>query len=472
MNSNCQIPTPVEYVRKMLDYAGYIRGLYGKRILENSCGEGNILCEIVRRYIEDAINSGYSNTAIVQGLENDIVGIEIDKNKVTVCIDNLNRILEEYGIGDVKWHVNYSDYLKLKTEKYDYIIGNPPYITYHDMDEAQRKILKENFVSCKRGRFDYSYAFIEKSLDALEKEGILVYLVPYSIIKNRFAADLREILRPYVFQIYDYSGIKIFPDAITSSIILVCKKQKNDVNFQYVSVKEKNTQKYDRSILTGKWSFSIDNEEKGKRFGNYFEVCNSVATLFNKAFLLEDYEESEQYILLDGHKIEKEVTYPAISTKSINRSKMSQKKELLIIFPYSYKNGKLRCYDIEEFQIKFPGTYMYLNSYREKLDQRKKDKNAKWFEYGRSQALKRVFGKKLVMPMVITNCVKTHYGTSKAIPYAGYFIKCRRGSELKLSDAKKILESTEFFDYVTKHGTPTTTTSYRISVNDIKEYRF
>ena len=76
------------------------------------------------------------------------------------------------------------------------------------------------------------------------------------------------------------------------------------------------------------------------------------------------------------------------------------------------------------------------------------------------------------MPMVITNCVKTHYGTSKAIPYAGFFIKCRRGSELKLSDAKKILESTEFFNYVTKRGTPTTTTSYRISVNDIKEYRF
>lgn len=472
MNSNCQIPTPVEYVRKMLDYAGYIRGLYGKRILENSCGEGNILCEIARRYIEDAINSGYSNTAIVKGLENDIVGIEIDENKVIVCIDNLNRILEEYGIGEVKWHVNYCDYLKLKTEKYDYIIGNPPYITYHDMDETQRKILKENFASCKRGRFDYSYAFIEKSLNALEKGGILVYLVPYSIVKNKFAADLREILRPYVFQIYDYSGIKIFPDAITSSIILVCKKQKNDVSFQYVSVKKKITQKYDRSILTGKWSFSIDNGEKGKRFGNYFEVCNSVATLFNKAFLLEDYEESGQYILLDGHKIEKEVTYPAISTKSINRSKKNQKKELLIIFPYSYKNGKLRCYDIEEFQIKFPGTYMYLNSYREKLDQRKKDKNAKWFEYGRSQALKRVFGKKLVMPMVITNCVKTHYGTSKAIPYAGYFIKCRRGSELKLSDAKKILESKEFFDYVTKRGTPTTTTSYRISVNDIKEYRF
>lgn len=34
-----------------------------------------------RRYIEYAINSGYSSAAIAQGLENDIVGIEIDETK-------------------------------------------------------------------------------------------------------------------------------------------------------------------------------------------------------------------------------------------------------------------------------------------------------------------------------------------------------------------------------------------------------
>ena len=36
----------------MLDYIGYSKKLYGKRVLENSCGEGNILLEIVTRYIE------------------------------------------------------------------------------------------------------------------------------------------------------------------------------------------------------------------------------------------------------------------------------------------------------------------------------------------------------------------------------------------------------------------------------------
>lgn len=472
MINSCQIPTPIEYARTMLDYAGYRKGLYEKCILENSCGEGNILCEIVRRYIEDAIDLGYSETAIVQGLENNIVGIEIDNDKVSVCIDNLNQVLKKYGIGKVRWNVQHNDYLKLIDKKFDYVIGNPPYITYHDMDENQRKYLKEYFVSCKRGRFDYCYAFIEKSLYSLKNGGIMVYLVPYSILKNKFAFDLREILQPHVSTIYDYSGIKIFCDAITSSIILVCKKQKCDESIQYFSMKNNIWEKYNRNTLTGKWAFGVENGEKGEKFGDYFEVCNSVATLLNEAFLLEDYEESEHYILLDGHKIEKEVTYPAISTKSINKSTKKGKKKLLIIFPYCHKNGKLRRYDPKEFQTKFPGTYMHLNRYREKLDKRKKDKNAKWFEYGRSQALSRVFGKKLVMPMVITNGVKAHYGTCKAIPYAGYFIKCKRGTKKKLSDAKKILESKEFYDYVTKHGTPTTTTSYRISVNDIKEYRF
>ena len=54
MASNCQIPTPKTYVIQMLDYIGYTDKLFGKKVLENSCGEGNILLEIVRRYVESA----------------------------------------------------------------------------------------------------------------------------------------------------------------------------------------------------------------------------------------------------------------------------------------------------------------------------------------------------------------------------------------------------------------------------------
>lgn len=468
MSENCQIPTPIEYAKTMLDYAGYQTELYGKSVLENSCGEGNILCEIVRRYIEDAIAHDYSKTEIVSGLERDVEAFEIDKKKADICIKKLNYVAEKYDIGEVKWNVHKCDYLKANVKKYFYIIGNPPYITYHDMNEKQRKYLNRKYLSCKKGRFDYCYAFIEKSLNSLDQEGILVYLVPYSIIKNKFGSGLRKMILPYLSKIYDYSGIKIFPGAITSSIVLLCEKRDHRDDIQYISVKDNVNHKYNRNALNDKWSFE-EEEKKERCFGDYFDVCNSVATLLNEAFILEDYEESDQYVISKGYKIEKEIIYPAISTKSINKKKNNK---ILIIFPYGYRNGKIRHFDEKEFQSNFPGASMYLKSYLDKLDKRKKDKSAKWFEYGRSQALNRVFGRKLVMPMVITNCVKAHYGRRNEIPYAGYFIKCRRGSDLKLKDAKKILESNDFFNYVMKHGTPTTTTSYRISVNDIKEYKF
>lgn len=55
----CQIPTPISYVEQMLDRVGYRSDLFGKKVLENSFGEGNILCKIVDRYIQDGLKKNY-----------------------------------------------------------------------------------------------------------------------------------------------------------------------------------------------------------------------------------------------------------------------------------------------------------------------------------------------------------------------------------------------------------------------------
>ena len=43
MNKKCQIFTPDGYVKKLLDCVQYCENIYDKNILENSCGDGNIL---------------------------------------------------------------------------------------------------------------------------------------------------------------------------------------------------------------------------------------------------------------------------------------------------------------------------------------------------------------------------------------------------------------------------------------------
>ena len=185
-NKNCKVPTPKEYVEIMLNQVGYIENLYGRKVIENSCGEGNILIEIVRRYIKDCKKQGYSCEKIAIGLSNDIIAYEIDKEELKICRKKLNNILKNEHIKNVHWKLRNSDYLKSREKHADFIIGNPPYITYHDLDEKERKFVQNNFEVCKKGRFDYCYAFIEASIKSLGVKGKLAYLIPYSIFKNKF----------------------------------------------------------------------------------------------------------------------------------------------------------------------------------------------------------------------------------------------------------------------------------------------
>ena len=469
MASNCQIPTPQKYVQQMLDYVDYSKKLYGKKVLENSCGEGNILLEVVKRYIESAKSEKHSAEEIKNGLNKDIEAYEIDKECIEKCKNRLNKLAVSYGIEGIEWNIKNNDFLKEDVQnRYDFIIGNPPYITYHDMDDSQREFLKKSFSTCNNGRFDYCYAFIEASLKTLKNRGKMVYLVPCSIMTNKFAGDLRVKLSKYITEIYDYRTIKIFSQALTSSVIIVCENLTNKSDLKYHLVKENTIFEIERKKLTdAKWSVTRDDNNIGVKFSDFFEVKNSVATLLNEAFIFKEYERRDGYYIIDEYKIEEELVKDAASIKSLSRGENSYK----IIFPYRIEDGKRKDYSESEFEDRFPGAVRYLKQFKDKLKKRKKDKNTLWFQYGRSQAITSVTGNKLIIPMVITKEVHVYEVGENAVPYAGYFIKCRENSRLGLQDAKKILESKDFYDYVKICGTPTTATSYRISVNDIKKYK-
>ena len=466
MASNCQIPTPETYVNQMLDYIGYSANLYGKKVLENSCGDGNVLLQIVRRYIESGIRENYSPHEIETGLRRDIDAYEIDYKCIRQCKKRLNKLVNAYGLKRIKWNIQKKDFLKEDVSNiYDYVVGNPPYITHHDMSEEQKELLKNHFSTCKRGRSDYCYAFIEASVKSLATNGRMAYLVPYSIMTNKFAANLRKFILPYTTQIYDYRTIKIFQEAITSSVIIICENSEKK-NFSYHLVAERRVLEIPKEGLGNKWVILGTQNVKGKKFSEYFEVRNSVATLCNKAFVLKKYEERDHYYIVENHRIEDTLVKDAVSTKSLNKRGRRDK----IIFPYQIINGQKLDYTSDEFREKFPGATAYLQQFMTELTNRKADKAAEWFQYGRSQAITRIWEEKLIISMVITQKVHTYIAGVEAVPYAGYFITCKENSELTLQDAKEILESEDFYKYVEICGTPTTPTSYRISVDDIKDY--
>lgn len=150
MNKKCQVFTPVGYVKELLDGVGYTNNLYGRKVLENSCGDGNILLAIVERYIDDARTSGISNVEIGVGLSRDIYGVEIDPVQHDKCIRNLDKLAVSKGLKKIAWNILNDDYLKWKcNDKFQYIVGNPPYITYQELVEDERIYLRENYSTCQ-----------------------------------------------------------------------------------------------------------------------------------------------------------------------------------------------------------------------------------------------------------------------------------------------------------------------------------
>ncbi len=470
MINNGQVPTPPKYVNELLDCIGYTHDLYDKSVLENSCGEGNILKEVVRRYITNSLEEGYSNVQIISGLENRITGYDIDPKCINKCIDTLNTLAKEYGLTGIQWNISNLDYLKCKKNSYQFIIGNPPYITYHNLSVEQRDFLKEKYDTCKDGRFDYCYAFIEAGLRDLAKDGKMAYIIPYSVVRNKYAAKARMLIKEHLKGVIDYKGIQLFPQTITSSIIILCDMENNS-DIYYCGKKDGLQKNISKESLIGKWVFDTEQEDNLRRFGDYFKVSNSVATLYNNAFVFEVKEEDDLFYYLEDGKVEKDIVFDAVSVKSEKKYQNSKKRDK-IIFPYKITEGRVLSYQEDEFRQTFPECYAHLKRNKDKLLKRKSSEGVQWFEYGRVQAINSIFVNKLIMSVVITNNVKVYDVGCGAIPYAGVFIRTLHDDKMDLIKAKKILQSNSFYEYIKKCGTPTTTSSYRISVTDIENYYF
>jgi hypothetical protein len=467
MIEKCQVFTPPKIVLSMLDLAGYKENIFNKKFLENASGDGVIFLAAIERYIKNALLEGYNTENIKNGLEQNLHAYEIDSTHVEKCIESANIIAKTYGIYDVKWSIKKKDFLRAEIIfKYDFVIGNPPYIKYNEIPSKERLFITEAFETCKKGKPDYCYPFIEKSIDILSDSGILVYLIPSSIFKNEFSRELREKIKTGLTYIRDFTSIKLFPVLTQSAIIKFENSNKTNV-FLYEDVANDRTSEIIRGDLKYKWVFDKKYKNSGSNlFKDYFIASSSIATLCNDAFLLADCDLSLPVVDIDGVNIETSVIKKAVSIKS-----QKYRENRCIIFPYSFdSNGGLIKYSENIFQSYFPGCVTHLKKFEERLKNRKSDKSAKWFEYGRSQAIQKMQYRKLLVSKIFTNKIKVYSVEANTIPYAGNIVV--QNSNISLDVAKRVLESDLFLEYAIKVGSNASGKSHQISAKDINNFRF
>ena len=185
--------TPEPVVEKMLDMMGYLPDIYphllSRHIVDNSCGTGNILLQVLKRYVE-AANIIYGRItytpfdlrmAVINKACEHIHGIEIDKRACDECKTRLDKYLMDFfGVDSVNtnWDIRCQDALDMKErdiKAYDYVIGNPPYIRVHDLECDL-----SGYEFTEEGMKDIYIAFYELSLKMVKEGGKICYITPSS----------------------------------------------------------------------------------------------------------------------------------------------------------------------------------------------------------------------------------------------------------------------------------------------------
>lgn len=121
------------------------------------------------------------------------------------------------------------DYFKSGwNEKYDGIICNPPYLKFHDYDNAKYISDVNNRLGTKLNGFTNLYTlFLLKSIFQLRENGRLAYIVPSEFLNSDYGVEVkRALLLSKTLKhiiVIDFTKCA-FDDALTTACIILCEK--------------------------------------------------------------------------------------------------------------------------------------------------------------------------------------------------------------------------------------------------------
>lgn len=482
-----QVYTPQWIVNEILDLVGY-RGkdILKKYILEPSCGDGAFLIEIVRRYIKTAKENNIERNQIISDIETYIWGVEIDTEEYSKCVQNLDSLVKnEFKIADVKWkifNISTLDFYKNNISKFDFVVGNPPYIRIHNLDLGTREIVKNDFMFSE-GTIDIYLSFFEMGIKMLKNNGLLGYITPNSYLHNSSYKNFRDYLKRenIVHTLIDFKANKLFKGFSTYTAISIFQKNYNKDYFIYKELKNDKitfVNKIKYSDLHNKdWSFA-DNENvefleqlkknKNSAIKDFFDVQYGFATLRDKIFIgkiqKSDYD---NLVWFNNELIEKSILKTVVKG---SRFKGKIEENDKIIFPYELLKGRYCAIPEKKLKAEYPNCYNYFLKNRTELESRDIDKGALWYEYGRSQGVQTIHNEKIVLSTLVNGSIDFYKLPKEVLMYSGLFItKKNPNSEWKIIE--NALQSEEFFKYIRLTGKDFSGGYKSISSKQIKEFR-
>lgn len=195
--------TRTEIVDLILDLAGYVPEsgrLALTRVLEPSCGDGAFVSRVVSRLVESERECtdplGWDDPR----LDHSLRAADID----TASLHAARSLIVDQLCGAgcpapraqslaSKWIVQTDFLLHDWPDRYDLVIGNPPYVRIEDLP---RRVLERYrlIFSTLGDRADLYVAFVERGLQLLSERGVLAFITANRFAKNLYGRKLRKLI--------------------------------------------------------------------------------------------------------------------------------------------------------------------------------------------------------------------------------------------------------------------------------------
>lgn len=455
---NGKIYTPDYLVELILDQGHYTIGNINKKhVIDNSCGDGQFMIQVVNRYCKDFLMFSSDKSQLKKELQMYIHAIELEKDELEICKSRCDKVALIYGIKDVKWDFICADALKNKRffNKMDYVVGNPPYVRVHNLNEDLNSVKEYEF--SQQGMTDLFIVFYEIGIKMLNKTGILCYITPSSFFTSVAGSKMREyfVKNRLLESLCDLKHFQPFNATTYTTIVCLNKGHLSD-SVRYFEFNSKEVTPYFVDVLeisdyyfNGAFYFSTHkNIQLLKKIlmckkKTDIQVKNGYATLADKVFIC-DFPFESKYII------------PVL--------KASTGKWTKIFFPYDH-NSKLIS---EEKLSEDKQIYKYICAKKSKLRKRTNQSDC-WYGFGRSQAIADTFNDKLAVNTIIRTSkdLKLINVPKNSGIYSGLYIVSDSISYNKIEQA---LRNKEFGDYIALLAKYKSGGYYTFSSKDVKAY--
>jgi adenine-specific DNA-methyltransferase len=269
-------------------------------------------------------------------------------------------------------------------ERFDFVIGNPPYVSILGLSENEKEDFRATYETAQ-GRFDLYLLFFERALKSLKQDGRMVFITPEKFLYVETAAPLRRLLGKFQVEEIKLVDEQVFDGLVTYPTITTLANRSPETATA-IQLRDGVERQCDLGVDGTSWMPLIRGADRGPSRPKLQELCVriscGVATGADNVFVREA-RGLEPQLAAFGR--------PTLAGRELTNPEEIGAPKYSMLLPYT-EDGLL----MEERDLGALGDYLSLPSVRARLLNRTCVRRKPWYSFHETPPLPEILRPKIL----------------------------------------------------------------------------